>query len=687
MNADILHQDIQNLLELFAKNCYKANDNSTNGNDVMQKCLVLMKIDYNVVEISNNLGELSSHYPSSILIPEYEYQNINNPINNSNTNRQETIYESIYDANKLRDLISKARFARCRARFPLPIILYRGKYICRSATLSGGPEIYTRSGFDYLFCGVDNSSVKAPLDEDAYEAQESSLNQDETTFSEEKNWQLFDRVRSQDIKLLKTLNVGTIIDFMVEKKKVKFLMNVTSSEKVDKEKRYQDFRIISLPYPGCEFFREFRDNNYSGEGLVFDWSHKSVDAEIGVPEDSISSQINIDWEKYKNWDLVQITQSYMKLMLKYLQDSSSGLLIHCISGWDRTPLFVSLLRLSLWADGVIHQSLNAIQILYFTIAYDWFLFGHNLPDRLQKGEEIFFFCFYVLKHLMDDEYSIAGQRFRSSKQSSSGSSSIGVIRTDSDVFDGMLFDGDSRGSSISLNSTCSARSQQDHNLTASSNGVHDDSNANGWIQGQDGNNSFGCFSSIESATNMLNVSPQTQRRTSPMSVPKISGVNTENKIHRQRQESSSSVSVGSWQMISGTGSLRSQDSNIVVVNEYNHHPSINPNNNNTSINNAPLLSQSNTTNMCSTTQQNSSGSIMTINGSVNETSTIVDDDCFTANDYFMRRERLNSVRTLFYNCYSSTIGYQFKNGADSALGSLLGNFAEKVGLTTQRTPI
>ena len=212
--------------------------------------------------------------------------------------------------------------------------MYRGKYICRSATLSGGPEIYTRSGFDYLFCGVDNSSVKSPtaLDEDAYEAQESSLNQDESTFSEEKNWQLFDRVRSQDIKLLKTLNVGTIIDFMVEKKKVKFLMNVTSSEKVDKEKRYQDFRIISLPYPGCEFFREFRDNNYSGEGLIFDWSHKSVDAEICVPEDSILSQINIDWEKYKNWDLVQITQSYMKLMLKYLQDSSSGLLIHCISG-------------------------------------------------------------------------------------------------------------------------------------------------------------------------------------------------------------------------------------------------------------------------------------------------------------------------------------------------------------------
>lgn len=78
----------------------------------MQKCLVLMKIDYSVIEISNSMGELSSHYPSTILIPEYELHsgvssNQNNPLN-----RQQTIYESTYDANKLRDLISKARFAR-----------------------------------------------------------------------------------------------------------------------------------------------------------------------------------------------------------------------------------------------------------------------------------------------------------------------------------------------------------------------------------------------------------------------------------------------------------------------------------------------------------------------------------------------------------------------------------------------
>lgn len=48
------------------------------------------------------------------------------------------------------------------------------------------------------------------------------------------------------------------------------------------------------------------------------------------------------------------------------------------SGWDRTPLFISLLRISLWADGEIHQSLSAEEMLYLTVAYDWLLFSHQL---------------------------------------------------------------------------------------------------------------------------------------------------------------------------------------------------------------------------------------------------------------------------------------------------------------------
>lgn len=265
-----------------------------------------MKIDYSVIEISNQNGELSSHYPNQIIVPEYEKKtasNLNGFGNNlssatTSQRQQQTIYETTHDATKLRDLINKARFARCRARFPLPVILYKGKYICRSATLSGGPEIYGRSGLDYLFYGLDKPNL---ADDDVYEAQEDSLEDSIQDDIKEKNsdWQLFDRVRNQDIKLLKTLNVGTIVDFMVEKKKVKFGMNVTSSEKVDKENRYSEFTIISLPYPGCEFFKDYRDNNYSGEGLVFDWSQAQCDANIIVPDDSITSQMIVEWDKYK----------------------------------------------------------------------------------------------------------------------------------------------------------------------------------------------------------------------------------------------------------------------------------------------------------------------------------------------------------------------------------------------------
>lgn len=69
---------------------------------------------------------------------------------------------------------------------------------------------------------------------------------------------------------------------------------------------------------------------------------------------------------------------------------------------------MSLVRMSLWADGVAHKGLNSYQIIYLTLAYDWLLFGHHLEDRLSNGEEILFFCFYMLKYLTRDDYSILG---------------------------------------------------------------------------------------------------------------------------------------------------------------------------------------------------------------------------------------------------------------------------------------
>ena len=42
----------------------------------MHRCNVLLQQDYSVIEISNSTGELSSHYPSTLLIPEYEYKSL-----------------------------------------------------------------------------------------------------------------------------------------------------------------------------------------------------------------------------------------------------------------------------------------------------------------------------------------------------------------------------------------------------------------------------------------------------------------------------------------------------------------------------------------------------------------------------------------------------------------------------------
>ena len=189
----------------------------------MQRCILLADMDYKHSVINNNEGDLSAHYPSHLIVLEYE--------KNKNPNKcdtpppqprtTETIYESMCDPIRLKELIKSARYARCRSRFPLPVILYKGKYICRSSTLSGGPEIYGRSGLDYLFPGNETGTGEEESSkEDAEEAcgGESFDNNSSAVKNQ------FDKVRKKDIKLLKSLKVGHIIDFMVENKKVKFLM-------------------------------------------------------------------------------------------------------------------------------------------------------------------------------------------------------------------------------------------------------------------------------------------------------------------------------------------------------------------------------------------------------------------------------------------------------------------------------
>uniref|UniRef100_A0A8C0ZJ50 Myotubularin related protein 14 n=1 Tax=Cyanistes caeruleus TaxID=156563 RepID=A0A8C0ZJ50_CYACU len=293
------------------------------------------------------------------------------------------LYESTVQVGKLQDLINRSKMARCRGRFVCPVILYKGKHICRSATLAGWGELYGRTGYNYIFSGGSD---------DAW-ADAEDISEEDSAFRNADS-QLFDKVRGHDIKLLRYLSVRYICDLMVENKKVKFGLNVTSSEKVDKAQRYADFTLLSIPYPGCEFFKDYKDRDYTAEGLIFNWKQDYVDAPLSIPV-SLTQSLNIDWSEYQSWDLVQQTQNYLKLLISIINsDDDSGLLVHCISGWDRTPLFISLLRLSLWADGLIHTSLEPAEILYLTV--------------------IFFFCFNFLKHITSEEFSALKSQRRKS---------------------------------------------------------------------------------------------------------------------------------------------------------------------------------------------------------------------------------------------------------------------------------
>ncbi|KAF9990969.1 Myotubularin- protein 14 [Mortierella antarctica] len=320
--------------------------------------------------------------------------------------------DKVNDTHELSKQFEKSHFARVRARFVVPCILVRGKNICRSATLSNEVEVFMHS----VNQKINDLNQKRKMF--LYGTGEKSPDKEDRESS-------LERQRLEDIELLHQLGVTYINDLMVENRKVKYGLKVTSSEKVDSFGRYSKFKLVATPYPGVEFFQKFKANKYSARKLCFDWSQNFADAELQLPQGYLDN-LGIRWRDYKSWDLIELTQNYLRLYLTHVADdtrdedpsttiknamgatarSPKGLLIHCISGWDRTPLFISLLRISLWADGEAHQSLTAAEMLYLTMGYDWFLFNHLLADRSQRGEDIFYFCFYFLKFIYGEEFSL-----------------------------------------------------------------------------------------------------------------------------------------------------------------------------------------------------------------------------------------------------------------------------------------
>src|SRR5690606_35228564 len=100
--------------------------------------------------------------------------------------------------------------------------------------------------------------------------------------------------------------------------------------------------------------------------VTFNWKKVPNPATITIP-DWISNALGDPSKSYRDSGILELTASHLQVVLLLLfrdQNASAmesqspynpGVLIHCISGWDRTPLFISLVRLSLWADGEIHQ--------------------------------------------------------------------------------------------------------------------------------------------------------------------------------------------------------------------------------------------------------------------------------------------------------------------------------------------
>lgn len=298
-----------------------------------------------------------------------------------------------------------ARFGRVRTRYPMPVILFRGRNICRSSSLTRRLEALVQTTHnsirDTLTYSDSNGTQTSPeqqattVGSDSAEMMEllQTLQSDQTT--------AMDKHRLADITLIRTLRVTHIADLMLENYKKIMGVSVCSSEKNDSYKRYADFKLLVLPYPGVEFFRYFSPlEPEMATGLHFDWTSWPA---VNRPPGSIS----YDHDTITSWDSITLSKNYLKTMLYCLCDPScSGLLVHCVCGWDRTPLFVSLLRLSLWADGEIHSSLTPEQILYLTVSYDWMLFRHQLVVRQTHAEDIFAFCFYFLEHITGPEFSI-----------------------------------------------------------------------------------------------------------------------------------------------------------------------------------------------------------------------------------------------------------------------------------------
>lgn len=293
------------------------------------------------------------------------------------------------DTAKIAVAVERAKYARYRQRFAVPAFAYRGSWVCRSAAPSDLEHIQS-----YVPC------------DDA-----------ETHYQ-------------HDRALLSQFSVHYLLNMMSEETVEEHGVRCCLAEQVASRELYSSppLQLCVVPYPGVKLFDTWRQGGYNGN-IPYDWSKCSAELEIPAQLHAADDE----WPEHKSWDLVTLTQKYFGLMLSLLVRGGGGLLVHCRSGWDRTPMWLSLLRLSLWADGEVHQSLSADEIVYLTVAYDWLLFGHDFAGRRSKGQEIMLFTFHFLLAVLSADYSVHTHIRRQASKASTGKSEAGAAVLEQDV--------------------------------------------------------------------------------------------------------------------------------------------------------------------------------------------------------------------------------------------------------------
>lgn len=133
-------------------------------------------------------------------------------------------------AKELQELFQLSCVARTRCRFVVPVMQVHGKNICRSGTLARQCEVVVREAWNRVR-GPSPMGLSAEYEK----KQEMSASMASVP---EANGDTVAVYRRHDIALLEKLGVRYICDLMVEDKKVKFGVELTSSEKVDKQRRY-----------------------------------------------------------------------------------------------------------------------------------------------------------------------------------------------------------------------------------------------------------------------------------------------------------------------------------------------------------------------------------------------------------------------------------------------------------------